>query len=85
MQLAQVDWAAIDALIVEGYRHSQVEKLEVHRPELGKPRLCDKDPAIFAIASDVTVLPVEIPLWPLNQPQIIAEKLLERWQLTRTH
>jgi molybdopterin-guanine dinucleotide biosynthesis protein B len=42
----------VDLLLIEGYKDQPHDKLEVHRPVLGKPLLCREDPHIVAVASD---------------------------------
>lgn len=78
-QLNKLDWQSIDMVIVEGYRHSHVAKLEIHRPELGKPRLSDQDRDIFAIASNAPQLESHIPVWPLDNPGEIATLLMNKF------
>ncbi|MFM2484263.1 molybdopterin-guanine dinucleotide biosynthesis protein B [Celerinatantimonas yamalensis] len=75
-QLRLLDWKSLDLVIVEGYRHSNIAKLEVHRPELGKPLLCLDDPDIFALACNQPMEQVTCPVWPLNAPDKIAQLLI---------
>lgn len=77
-QLARLQWELIDLVLVEGYRHSAIDKFEIHRPATGKPLLAPNDPNIFAIATDVETLPTQLPLWPLNDIAYIAKELLSR-------
>ena len=42
-----------DLVLVEGYKHEAIPKLEVHRAETGKTWLFPGDPTILAVASDV--------------------------------
>lgn len=42
----------VDLVLVEGFKHEGHDKLEVHRPSLGKPLLAVEDPHVVAIASD---------------------------------
>jgi molybdopterin-guanine dinucleotide biosynthesis protein B len=44
--------APCDLVLVEGYKHEHLPKLEVYRAELGKPPLYSQDPDIVAIATD---------------------------------
>lgn len=44
-----------DLVLIEGYKRANIPKLEVHRPELGKPLLSPQDPDIVALASDVQI------------------------------
>ena len=57
--------AGTDLVLVEGYKHSDFPKLEVFRPDLGRPSLWPQVRSIVAIASDkpeavamLTALPV---------------------------
>jgi molybdopterin-guanine dinucleotide biosynthesis protein B len=45
--------APADLTLVEGYKWETLPKLEVHRPELGKPPLFRDDASIVAVVSDV--------------------------------
>ena len=42
----------IDLILVEGFKHERISKIELHRPALNKPLLYPEDPDIIAIASD---------------------------------
>jgi molybdopterin-guanine dinucleotide biosynthesis adapter protein len=50
----------VDLILVEGFKAHPHDKLEVHRPALGKPLLCTDDRHIVAVATDAPVagLPV---------------------------
>ena len=56
--LAQL--APCDLVLVEGFKHEDFPKLEVHRPSLGKPLLQGTLPGVLAVASDA----------PLDQPYL---------------
>lgn len=75
-QLQYLCWDKLDLVIVEGYRHSNVPKLEIHRPELNKPLLAENDPWVFAIATNQPIEHIQLPQWPLNKPHVIAEDIL---------
>lgn len=68
-QLAR--FSACDLVLVEGYKRSDIPKIEVCRPSLGRPLLHPDDPNIVAVACDA---PVEstLPLLDLNSPDDIA-------------
>ncbi|KAA6187810.1 molybdopterin-guanine dinucleotide biosynthesis protein B [Thiohalocapsa marina] len=55
--LAALDTAALDLVLIEGFKHEPYPKIELHRPSLGKPLLHPTDPSIIAIASDVALSP----------------------------
>ncbi|MDI9349728.1 MAG: molybdopterin-guanine dinucleotide biosynthesis protein B [Candidatus Symbiobacter sp.] len=44
--------AAADLVLVEGFRHENFPKLEIHRPELGKKLFAPEDDAILAVVTD---------------------------------
>ena len=66
-----------DLVLVEGFKHDPVPKLEVHRPALGHPLLSSSDPHIVGIACDA---PVDSPLpqLDLNKPAAVADFVLAR-------
>jgi molybdopterin-guanine dinucleotide biosynthesis protein B len=66
--LAQLNWldtAALDLVLVEGFRHEVFSKIELHRPSLGKPLLAATDEHIIAIASDADI----------NQPDLTTKSI----------
>ncbi len=64
-----------DLVLVEGFKHDPVPKLEVHRPSLGHPLLAAQDPHIVGIACDA---PVDSPLpqIDLNDAQLVADLII---------
>jgi len=42
----------VDLLLVEGFKAHAHDKLEVHRPALGKPLICADDANVVAVATD---------------------------------
>jgi molybdopterin-guanine dinucleotide biosynthesis protein B len=71
--------AAVDVVLVEGFKRTTPVKIEVHRPSLGKPLLYPDDPAVVAVASDVSVpLPSNIPGLMLQDVEAIADFVLTR-------
>jgi molybdopterin-guanine dinucleotide biosynthesis adapter protein len=69
--LGRLDPTQADIVLVEGFKHEHLPKIELYRPALGKPLLYPDDPDIIAIASDK---PMEAPLprLDLNDPTAIA-------------
>lgn len=51
----------IDLILVEGFKHEKITKIELHRPHLEKPLLHPYDPDIIAIASDAKQLENDYP------------------------
>lgn len=71
----------IDLLLVEGFRDQAFPKIELYRPCLGKPLLYPNDLNIIAIASDQPLTtPARLPQLDLNQPEAIADFIIEFYQ-----
>ena len=83
----------VDLVLIEGFKRERHEKLEVHRPAVGKPLLCRDDPRIVAVASDEDLpdrtlpcsdlprldLPrLDLPRLDLNDARAIADFIVER-------
>ncbi len=67
----------VDLLLVEGFKEEDHDKLEIHRPSLGKPLLCPGDPRIVALASDAPI-EVALPRFDLDDIEGIANFVIER-------
>ncbi len=67
----------VDVVLVEGFKHDRIPKIEVHRPALGREPLWPSDPDIVAIASDTTLPGCDRRLLPLGDPASIAAWLLD--------
>lgn len=50
-----------DLLLIEGYKFSTLEKIEVHRRETGAPLLAANDPLVIALATDAGHRPLALP------------------------
>ena len=60
-----------DLVLVEGFKHEAIPKIEVHRPAHGKPPLWPENPHIVAVASDVP-LDTGLPQLDINNPEAVA-------------
>lgn len=76
--LRHLDQDVLDFILVEGFKAERFPKIELHRPNLGRPLLHPDDDSIVAIACDA-FLPVKtsLPLLDLNQPESIADFVVE--------
>jgi len=73
-ELYECDW-----VLVEGFKHADVLKLEVWRASQGKPVQYAFDPFVVAIATDSAdrlPMPTQLPLLDLNDPAAVAAHLL---------
>ena len=78
--LELVNQNAIDLILVEGFKHETLPKIEIHRPALGNPLLFPNDPQIIAIASDtpLDLANAQITQLDLQQASTIAAFILEQ-------
>jgi molybdopterin-guanine dinucleotide biosynthesis protein B len=72
--------APCDLVLIEGFKQEPVPKLEVYRPENGKPPLFPDRPDIVAVATDAD-LDTTLPRLPLNDVERIAEFVMTTLQL----
>jgi molybdopterin-guanine dinucleotide biosynthesis protein B len=61
-----------DLVLVEGFKHAPIRKIEVHRAEVGKPLLFPHDPHVIAVATDAALM-TSLPRLDINQPQAVAD------------
>ncbi|MDE3020728.1 MAG: molybdopterin-guanine dinucleotide biosynthesis protein B [Pseudomonadota bacterium] len=61
----------VDLVLVEGFKREPIPKLEIWRPEVGKPLLYPEDTHIIAIASTQS-LDCLLPQFDLDDPYAIA-------------
>ncbi len=69
-----------DLLIVEGFKHAPIPKLEVWRAVTGEGMLHPNDPHIVAVASDAKV-ETRLPFLDLNDAGAIAQFIVNHQQL----
>ena len=71
--LLELDQAALDLILVEGFKDERFPKIELHRPSLRRPLLFPDDQAIIAVAVDAPLDDgCDLPLLNLNEPDAIA-------------
>jgi len=70
----------LDLVLVEGFKHELLPKIELHRPSLGKPYLFPTVPGIIALATDLAPREdIEIPVLDLNKIDEIAEFIMGKY------
>lgn len=74
----------VDLIIVEGFRHENFPKIELHRKEIDRPFLFSHDPSIIAIASN-DKLTVHLPVLDINAPDEVAEFINNQFLKTQTY
>jgi len=66
----------VDLVLVEGFKSYPHDKLEIHRPALGKPLLCGGDGRIVAVAADRRLPDVALPVFDLDDAAGIADFII---------
>ena len=72
--------APCDLVLIEGFKQEPVPKLEVYRPENGKPPLFPERNDIVAVATDAEI-ETNLPKLPLNDVGAIADFVMKTLQL----
>ena len=70
----------VDWVLVEGFKHAALPKIEIWRAEVGKPAQYLSDPHIVAIATDdfsALPAPSDLPLLDLSNPDAVVDYLLQ--------
>jgi len=73
--------AAVDLVLIEGFKSHRFAKLEVHRATLGKPLLAATDPSVVAVASDAALPYLALPVLPLGNVEAIASFIMAHFNL----
>ena len=73
-------FSGCDLLLVEGFKHAPIPKLEVWRAVTGEPLLHPNDPHIVAVASDGPVQ-TKLPVLKLDDDAGIAKFILKKLKL----
>ena len=71
-----------DLVLVEGYKHAPIAKIEVHRRESGAPLLHPDDPHVIAVATDEP-LDTKLPQLPLDDALAVARFIVKHLALDR--
>lgn len=81
--IPRLDCSKLDLILVEGFKHEAIAKIELHRHNLEKPLLYPRDQNIIAIASEQPLdLERDIEQLDINDVESIADYLMhfiENW------
>jgi molybdopterin-guanine dinucleotide biosynthesis protein MobB len=82
--LRHLDASALNAILVEGFKHENYPKIEVFRPSHGRPPQCwPEDPSVIAVASDVRIETTPATWLDLNDSLSVARFVALRLGLPR--
>jgi molybdopterin-guanine dinucleotide biosynthesis protein MobB len=83
--LPWVDPDDLDLILVEGFKHAPIPKIEIYRPALGYPQIHASDPHVVAVASDAPFrMTRDLPMLDLNRPPQVLGFVLDWLQVGRT-
>ena len=68
--------APSDLVLVEGFKKYPIEKIEIFRPSVGKPRLYPEDHLVTAVASDEALNDCPLPVFDLSAIAAIADFII---------
>jgi molybdopterin-guanine dinucleotide biosynthesis protein B len=78
--IQRLDQDSLDLILVEGFKHVPFPKIELHRPELGRPLLCRAMPSVIAVAANAPLArQPDIPVLDLDDAESIAGFIVERF------
>ena len=75
--------APADLVLVEGFKKYPIEKIEIFRPSVGKPRLYPQDDMVMAVASDAQLDDCPLPVFDLSDIAAIANFIIVQTKLKR--
>jgi molybdopterin-guanine dinucleotide biosynthesis protein B len=75
--LQRLDSSRLDLVLLEGYRHEAVAKLEVYRAENAAAPLALQDPQVIAVASNAA-LAIGVPCLNLDDPAGVRDFMLQQ-------
>jgi molybdopterin-guanine dinucleotide biosynthesis adapter protein len=82
--LSRLELERLDLVLVEGFKHADYPKIEVHRPSTGQAPLYPGDSGIIAVATDAPLAAERLPVvLPLNEPEVVADFILSRLEEIR--
>lgn len=67
----------VDLVLIEGYKRDAHRKVEAHRSVTGNPLIAPEDPTIRAVASDIPLAGLAIPVFDLDDTRAVADFILE--------
>ena len=81
---AQIDFNCADLVLVEGFKNAAIPKIELHRPDLGHPLICENDKNVIAVAADQACpVPQHLERLGINQSEQISAFICNYFKLNR--
>ncbi|WP_166417555.1 molybdopterin-guanine dinucleotide biosynthesis protein B [Cochlodiniinecator piscidefendens] len=73
----------VDLVLIEGYKADRHPKIEAHRAEIGKDLIARSDDSIVAVASDIALEGIDVPVIDLNDTNALADFVLNHAELEK--
>jgi len=84
--IPRLNTTRLDIILVEGFKHENMPKIELYRPSLAKPLLHPDDPNIIAIASDepltITSAIDQLDLNNIDEMANYLQHFIDNWTVT---
>lgn len=81
---AQIDFDCADLVLVEGFKNAAIPKIELHRPGLGHPLICENDKNVIAVAADQDCpVPQHLEHLDINQSEQISAFICNYFKLNQ--
>jgi molybdopterin-guanine dinucleotide biosynthesis protein MobB len=74
----------VNLVLVEGFKNTKFKKLEIYRDANKKPLLHKNDTNICAVASDIGLTNIEVPVFDLDDIKTISEFIMQNTGLLET-
>ena len=74
----------VNIVLIEGFKNTKFKKLEIYREANKKPLLQKNDPNICAVASDISLCNIEVPVFDLDDIKTISEFIMQNTGLLET-
>ena len=74
----------VDLVLIEGFKKENHSKLEVYRGKLRKELICQTDPKICMVVSDIKLSGLDIPVFDISDYNAISEFIIEFLKLKVT-
>jgi len=78
-KLVETYFSDVDIVLTEGFKRSNLPKIEVHRRERSPTLICrgeEDDPTLLAVASDEP-LDLDVPILDINNPVQVADFIVD--------
>ena len=76
--ISHLDQTKLDLILVEGFKPESIPKIELFRPSLGNPLICESDESVVAIATDAEITAeLNITVLDLNNHAAIVRYIIE--------